>query len=240
MTMQHQGPIRVFIIDDHRTMLWGLQRLIESGRPAMEFAGCACNCADALGQMEKAAPDVILLDLDLGRESGVEEMPKLLAASRAKILVLTGVRDKSLQDRAVLSGASGVVEKDAPAETILSAVARVHEGQIWLDRMATGRIFVEFSRENAGKAEDPERLKILSLTKKEKAIIAVAASNAGATAKAIAEMLYISEHTLRNHLTSIYNKLGLANRLELFAYAHKYGLTQSPVEKPARERAARS
>jgi DNA-binding NarL/FixJ family response regulator len=227
MTQHGNGPIRVFIIDDHRTLLWGLERLVQSAAPGMHLAGTARSCTDALKIIEEAAPDVILLDLDLGAESGVEEMPKLLAKCHAKILVLTGMRDKSQHDRAVLAGASGVVEKDVSADTILTAIARVHEGQIWLDRAATGRIFVEFSRESAAHASDPERDKILSLTKKERAIIAVTAGNAGATARAIAEILFISEHTLRNHLTSIYNKLGVANRLELFAYAHKHGLASA-------------
>ncbi|MGE0560098.1 MAG: response regulator transcription factor, partial [Burkholderiales bacterium] len=109
----------------------------------------------------------------------------------------------------------------------LTAISKVHDGQVWLDRAATGRIFVEFSRENAGQATDPERMKIATLTVREREIVAITAGNAGATAKTIARILFISEHTLRNHLTSIYNKLGVANRLELFAYAHKYGLTKN-------------
>jgi DNA-binding NarL/FixJ family response regulator len=158
----------------------------------------------------------------------VNEIPNLLARSHAKILVLTGLRDESLHDKAVLAGASGVVEKEAPAETILAAIEKVHEGQLWLDRVATGRIFLEFARENAAQSVDPERVKIASLTDREREIVSIAATHAGFNAKAIAEMLYISEHTLRNHLTSIYDKLQVANRLELFAYVHKHGLTKRP------------
>jgi DNA-binding NarL/FixJ family response regulator len=218
----------VLLIDDHRSILWGLERLIESGKPAMQVVGTATNCADALKLMDKAAPDLILLDIGLGTENGVEEIPNLLARSHAKILVLTGLRDESLHDKAVLAGASGVVEKEAPAETILAAIQKVHEGQLWLDRVATGRIFLEFARENAAQAVDPERAKIASLTDREREIVAIAATHAGFNAKAIAELLFISEHTLRNHLTSIYDKLQVANRLELFAYVHKHGLTKRP------------
>jgi DNA-binding NarL/FixJ family response regulator len=228
MTDQQEAPIRVFIIDDHRSILWGLERLIESGRPAMEVVGTATNCADALNMIDDAAPNLILLDIGLGNENGVDGIPGLLARSRAKILVLTGIRDESMRDKAVLAGASGVIEKEAPAETILAAIQKVHEGQLWLDRVATGRIFLEMSRDFAAQAADPERVKISSLTEREKEIVAIAANHAGANAKAIAEMLFISEHTLRNHLTSIYDKLQVANRLELFAYAHKQGLTKVP------------
>ena len=226
MSAQNSAPIRVFLIDDHRSILWGLERLIESAKPRMQVVGSATNCAEALKLLDKAAPDVILLDIDLRNESGVDAMPELIAKSKAKILVLTGVRDKSLHDKAVLAGARGVVEKEASAETILVAIEKVHEGQLWLDRAATGRIFVEFSRKGAAQAPDPEQLKISALTDREREIIAVTAANAGATAHAIADMLHISEHTLRNHLTSVYDKLGVANRLELFAYAHQHGLTK--------------
>jgi len=228
MTEQTAYPIRVFVIDDHRSILWGLERLIESGKPEMKVVGTATSCAEALKMLDTASPDVILLDLDLGSENGVEEIPKVMAASGAKILILTGVRDESLHDKAVLAGASGVVMKEASAETILTAIEKVHEGQLWLDRIATGRIFFEFSRESAAQAADPERIKVASLTDREREIVAVASSHPESNAKSIANLLKISEHTLRNHLTSIYDKLGVANRLELFAYAHKHGLTKHP------------
>lgn len=229
MTAPNTAPIRVLVIDDHRSILWGLERLIESSKSEMRVVGTATNCGDALKLIEKAAPDLILLDLGLGNENGLDAIPDLIAKSHARILVLTGLRDESLYDKAVLAGASGVVKKEAPAETILDAIRKVHSGQLWLDRVATGRIFLEFSRENAAQSADPERAKISTLTDREKEIVAVAASHAGANAKAIAGILCISEHTLRNHLTSIYNKLDVANRLELFAYAQKYGLTKRPT-----------
>lgn len=222
------APIQVFLIDDHRSILWGLERLIESGIPAMKVVGSATNHTEALKLLDQAAPDVIVLDLDLGKENGLDAIPKLIAAgSKAKVLVLTGLRDESIHDKAVLAGARGVVEKEASAQTILTAIAKVHEGQLWLDRAAAGRIFVEFSRKGvAVQALDPEQRKISTLTDREREIIAGIATNAGATARTIAETLHISEHTLRNHLTSIYDKLDVANRLELFAYAHKHGLTK--------------
>lgn len=229
MLSQNSVPIRVFLIDDHRSILWGLERLIDSGKPAMQVVGSATSCAEALTMIEKLAPDVILLDIDLGGENGINELPKLIAKTRAKILVLTGVRDRSTHDNAVLAGASGVVEKETSAETILTAIGKVHAGQLWLDRAATGRVFVEFTREAAIQAADPERAKMASLTDREREIAIATVTNAGATAKTIAQSLHISEHTLRNHLTSIYDKLGVDNRLGLYAYANKHGLTKPSV-----------
>lgn len=149
MSAQDSAPIRVFLIDDHRTILWGLERLIETGKPAMRVVGSATSYTEALKLLDAAAPDVIVLDIDLGKESGLDAIPWLIAASAAKILVLTGLRDSSVHDKAVLAGARGVVEKEASADTILTAIAKVHEGQLWLDRAATGRVFVEFSRKGA-------------------------------------------------------------------------------------------
>jgi len=230
MPAQNPSPIRVFIIDDHRSILWGLEKLIESAMPKMTVVGSATNCSAALGKMKEAAPDIVLLDLDLGEESGLDAIPKIAAACPAKILVFTGMRDESMHHNAVLAGARGVVEKEAPPESILSAIAKVHEGQIWLDRAATGKLLVAVSRKSASRgAGDPEQHKIAGLTPREREIIALTATNAGATARAIAQKLHISEHTLRNHLTSIYEKLGVANRLELFAYAQRHKLSKPLV-----------
>ena len=223
------APIRVLLVDDHRTILWGLEKLIESGKPSMQVVGSATSSSEALKAIEKTSPDVILLDLDLGDENGLDAIPGLIAASNAKVLVLTGLRDETVHHRAVLAGARGVIEKETRAESILMAIAKVHEGEIWLDRAATGKLLVEISRKSASRsATDPVQEKIATLTVREREIIGLAAANAGATAKSIAEMLHISEHTLRNHLTSIYEKLGVANRLELFAFAHQHKLQPKP------------
>jgi two-component system nitrate/nitrite response regulator NarL len=223
--------IRVFLIDDHRTILWGLEKLIESAKPAMRVVGSATSYGEALKMLDKAAPDVILLDLDLGHENGLDGVPKLVAASQAKVLILTGLRDDSLHREAVLAGARGVVEKEARAETILAAIAKVYAGEVWLDRAATGKLLVEMSRRSASRAAvDPMEQKISALTIREREIIALTLADAGATGKAIAARMHISEHTLRNHLTSIYEKLGVANRLELFAFAHEHKLTKAHVK----------
>ncbi|HWA37952.1 MAG TPA: response regulator transcription factor [Burkholderiales bacterium] len=220
-------PIRVFLIDDHRSILWGLEKLIDSCRPSMELVGSATNIAEALEGVAGDVADVVVLDLDLGQESGVEAIPQLAAVSKAKILILTGLRDEAVHQNAILAGARGVVGKESRAETILAAIAKVHEGEVWLDRAATGRLLVEVMRKStARESVGAEQRRIAELTVREREIIALAAANAGATAKVIAEELSISEHTLRNHLTSIYEKLGVANRLELYAFAHQHRLAK--------------
>ncbi|MEQ1837754.1 MAG: response regulator transcription factor [Candidatus Nitrotoga sp.] len=215
--------IRVTLVDDHRSLLWGLERLVNSAKPAMEVVGMATNVIEALQLLDTVPTDVIVLDLDLSGESGVRAISPLLIKSKAKILVLTGSNDYSLHDAAVLAGARGIVEKASPAESILKAIEKVYEDEMWLSSKATGRIFLELSRRKAPENNNPEQQKIASLTRKERLIAAEVGSDpSSTTTKEIAKRLFISEFTLRNHLTAIYEKLGVANRLELYAYTGKH------------------
>lgn len=225
MATEMPAAIRVFLINSQGCVLWGLERLIESQQPAMQVAGTAQSCAEAFERIDSATPDLILLDLDSANEDGLVAIAELKARSHAKILVLTGSRDESLHDDAVLTGASGVVRKESPAETILSAIHKVHAGQLWLDRAATGRIFGELSKLRSSQESDPDRARIASLTTRERQIVVLAVNHPGANAKALARMLGVSEHTLRNHFTSIYEKLGVPGRIALYAFAQKHGLT---------------
>ena len=229
MIQAHAQPIRVMLVDDHRSVLWGLERLIEGERPRMQVVGTATSHADALVTLSKTSPDVVLLDLDLGGESGINAIPDFLSKSKARVLILTGVRDPAKHDSAVLAGACGVVTKEDTAETILKAIEKAFHGELWLDRAATGRLFVELSRRNSTEKRDPHQQKIAALTARERQIVIEMASDAGATTRSVAEKMCISEHTLRNHLTSIYDKLGVSSRLELWAYANKHGLTRTPA-----------
>ena len=223
--MTDQRPIRVLLVDDHRSVLWGLERLIAGEKSLMTLVGEATNFAAALDLVEQHAPDVIVLDLDLGAESGLDAIPKFLARSNAKILVLTGMRDRSVHDQAILAGAKGVVEKEERAEVILDAIKAVHAGELWLGRSAVGRV-LELSIDKAAGRADLEVQRIAKLTTREREVVVAIVISAGASAKRIADGLNISEHTLRNHFTSIYEKLGVANRLELFAFAQKIGVNR--------------
>jgi two-component system, NarL family, nitrate/nitrite response regulator NarL len=224
--MDSHFPIRLFLVSPHPIMLIGLERLIESRNASVRIVGSALTAGDAIGLLESVAPDVILFDIDFGSLSFIEEIPQFIAKSKAKVLVVTGIQDDGVHDKSVLAGASGVVQKTVSGETILSAIGKVHEGQFWLDHAATRRIFLEFSRQRSARTADPVQADIAELTHRERQIVSFTASRPGANAKVIAESLCISEHTLRNHLTSIYSKLNVSSRLELFAYAIKNGLTE--------------
>lgn len=216
--------IRVLLVDDHQTMLWGLVKLIESEKPRMEVVGTAQTCDEAIAKTGLLCPDVVLLDLDLGGTSALDILPAMLSHPASRILIFTGARDQATLDLAVFRGARGVLRKDASAENVLKAIEKTAEGEIWLDRETLGRVFSGFMSPKAADKPDPEAEKQASLTARERKIIHAIVEGSGALNKALAQRLFISEHTLRNHLTAIYQKLGVSNRLELYVYAVKHQL----------------
>lgn len=231
MHTEDLAPIRVLLVHRYRSFLWGLERLIESSKPPMQVAGTATTVAEALACLDTAKPDVILLDLNLNKEEVLDAIPRIVARSKAKVLMFAGAQDTSLQEAAILKGARGVVQKGAEPETILNAIRKVHGGELWLDHVSVGHVIVEFARRLADHAANPELSKISLLTAREREAVAFAAAHPGATARKIAGKLHISEHTMRNHLNSIYEKLGVGNRVELYAYAQKHGLSGPPADQ---------
>jgi two-component system nitrate/nitrite response regulator NarL len=225
MQTEGDGAIRVLLVNDLPIVAWGLERLIESQQPRLELAGTATSQDEALRLLGAAPADVIVVDLDGGY--GAHGIADLRDASRAKVLALTASPDIRLRDSAVLAGASGILGKIEPVAVLLKAIEKIHAGELWIDRAATGRIFVELARRKAAENADPEQRKIALLTRREGRVVAEIARDASAIGRDIAQRLHISEHTLRNHLTSIYAKLGLGNRLELYAYANRHGMLET-------------
>ena len=220
------NTIRVMLVDDHQTMLWGLTRLIESERPRMDVVGTATTSDEALTQIGLLQPDVILLDIDLGGTSTIQVIPGLLANAGSKVLIFTGSRDQKMLDLAIRSGARGVLCKDASAEHVIKAIEKIAAGEIWLDRQTLGRVFSEFVAPRAPPPQNSALSKCSNLTAKEQKVVADVVKSSGASNAILAERLFISEHTLRNHLTSVYHKLGVSNRLELYVYAVKHELNK--------------
>ena len=218
--MQNHPTIRVMLVDDHKTMLWGLERLIDGERSGMEVVATAGDCDSALALARQAAPDVVVLDLDLGGTCSLSVLPALLAAGAARVLVLSGTRDQATLVQAVRGGARGIVSKDAPAELLLQAIAKVHGGELWLDPDMLGRVLGQLME--PAPARPAADAKLATLTAKERKVLDAIVEGSGASTAALAKGLFISEHTLRNHLTSVYQKLGVSNRLELYVYATKH------------------
>ena len=217
--------INVFVVEDHKCVLWGLEKLVEGERPRMHVVGRAYSRQEALEGVALLQPDLILLDLDLKGECSLDFLPGLLLGGDARVLILTGSRDQADWSRAIMLGARGIVLKDEPAEVLVKAISRVAAGELWLDRGMTARVFSAFSG-GSQDALDPDARMIATLTPRERQIIIEVCRQRGGNSEAIAARLFMSEHTLRNHLTAIYGKLGVKNRVGLVMYALEHELAQ--------------
>jgi len=223
----HAGaqPIRVLLADDHRITLWGLQQLVDSAQPSMRVIGTATTRAELLAHPALGEADVVVLDLDLQGSSGADALAELAQRSPARVLVLTAEEDLAVHRDAVVRGARGVVHKSAAADIVLRAIEKVAAGEIWLDGKLMGEVLGHFTgRPAAARAEDPDARRIASLTPREREIVSLMVRSAGDKLLAVADALGMSEHTLRNHLTTIYSKLGVRGRLELHVFATEHGL----------------
>jgi two-component system, NarL family, nitrate/nitrite response regulator NarL len=225
MSMADQ-TIKVLVIDDHAMFRTGLRLAIES-RPGIKVVAEAANSAEALVAATREAPDIILLDLDLGEESGFDLLPELIANGHVgRVILLTGLRDPEAHRRAVRLGAVGLVLKEHAMETVLKAIEKVYAGEAWLDRTMIATILSERARPEAANGRSAEAAKIATLTERERQVISLIGE--GLKNREIAERMYISEATVRHHLTSIFNKLGVADRLELVIYAYQHHLAELP------------
>lgn len=221
--------IRLLLIDDHRVVREGLRMLIES-HPGFKIIGEADNGTAALEILEKNGVDIILLDLDLGPENGLDLLPQLLAvAEKAKVLVLTGTRSEENHRRAILLGAMGIVQKERASDHLIKAIQKVFDGEVWYDRTKMGSVFADMLSSGKNKDLSSDEAKIATLTDRELQVIHLIAL--GLKNKPIGEELFISETTVRHHLTSVFGKLGVGSRLELIIYAFKHGLAKVPANK---------
>lgn len=226
MAIPATKPIRVLLIDDHAVVRSGLRMLIEN-RPGLKVIGEAANRADALAIAEREQPDIILLDLDLKGTSSLDFLPELFtAAEHTRVIVLTAMNDLQAHQRAVQLGAVGLVHKEKAAELVIKAIEKVHAGEVWIDRAMMGNLLSKLSAASAAKKSDPEAEKVATLTEREREVVALIGE--GLKNKQIANRLFISETTVRHHLTSIFDKLDVADRLELIIYAYRHGLAKPP------------
>ncbi len=217
--------IRVMIVDDHAVIRTGLRMLIEQDQ-TMTVVAMAGTPAEALLLAAQEKPDIIVLDLILGEENGLEFLPQLCKTSpNSRVLILTGVQATESHRMAIRRGAMGIVLKQQAAELLLKAIQKVHAGEVWIDRSMIGSVLADVRNER-NEEPDPEAGKISSLTRREREVIALVSE--GLKNKLIGERLFISETTVTHHLSSVFSKLEVSDRLELIIYAFRHGLAKVP------------
>lgn len=222
MQGEESPHIRIVLVDHHAIVRAGLRMLIESGQ-GFAVVGEAGDRDEAVTVVSREQPDIILLELDLGGHSSLEFFADLAAAAKgARVLVLTAIDDPEMHRRAVVLGSAGVVLKRQASAALLKAIERVRQGEVWLDQETMAGLL---SAANMAGGEDATR--IATLTKREREIILLISE--GLRNRQIADRLYVSETTVRHHLTSVFSKLAVSSRLDLMVYAYRHGLARLPV-----------
>jgi DNA-binding NarL/FixJ family response regulator len=212
---------RVVIADDHAILREGLVNLL-TDQPDIEVVAEANNGEDALSRVQELSPDILLLDLMMPKMDGVQvlqELSKLKMPTKA--IVLTGADDDDMLTRSVQSGAAGFLLKDSASSMLLDAIRTVAAGNCWLPPGLTERLFRGISKS----AQGQDSAKISLLTAREIEVLKLlgeAQSNAQ-----IADALFISEHTVKVHVSRILDKLELETRAEAIRFAIHVGLVKA-------------
>jgi DNA-binding NarL/FixJ family response regulator len=217
-----RSTIGILLVDDHEVVRVGLRHFIDK-HPHMKIVGEACTPADALKIATREKPEIIILDLCLGTENGADIIPELMRVSEeSRVIVLTAVQDEEELRRASRLGAMGVIAKDTPVDMVIKAIDRVHAGELWLNRKLTAALVAELRRPGEELSANAEGKLIAQLTDREKDVVSLVGE--GLKNKQIADRLFISETTVRHHITSILKKLQVSDRLELLIFAYRNDL----------------
>lgn len=208
--------IRILIADDHSIVREGLKALIAT-EPGIELVGEAADGIEAVAKTLTLEPDVILLDLVMPRQNGLEVIHQLRKhKSQTRILVLTSYTDNGKVFSAIRAGALGYLLKDSAPHELLRAIREVYHGAPALHPTVLEKLMREFDRDGDNLHDEEE------LTSREVDIIKLLSQ--GLSNQEIADKLFISERTVRTHVSNILMKLNLTNRTQLALYALKNGL----------------
>ncbi len=223
------GPIRILIADDHAILRQGLAQIF-AAEPDMAVVGQAANGREAVQKALALKPDVVLMDIHMPVLDGVEATRRITASlPEVGLIILTMYRQDRYVFEAIKAGARGYLVKDIDADELLQAIRAVARGETLMDANVASRLLDEFDHLRGGRA----RGEFLDLTEREVEILRLVA--VGASNQQIAEQLHLTEKTVRNRLTVIFEKLHLNNRTQAALYALRGGLvTWSEVDDAIR------
>jgi DNA-binding NarL/FixJ family response regulator len=221
-------PIRIVIADDHPIFRDGLRRLLET-ETDLKVIGEACDGAEAVKLARQLKPDILLLDLAMPRQHGLEALREMSTSSNqgsVRIILLTAAAEKKQIVEALQLGARGVVLKDSATQLLLKSIYTVMSGEYWVGRESVSNL-VQYLRNLMQSSGEEARQRKFGLTPRELEI--VSAVVAGYSNKEIAEYFKISEDTVKHHLSNIFDKLGVSTRLELALFAVNQSLPLKPI-----------
>jgi two-component system nitrate/nitrite response regulator NarL len=217
-----ESMTRVIVVGSYAMLRAGLGSLIRT-QSDLSLVGEAGTKADAMPLLVRAQPDVVLLEVD----GDLEDWSELLDAGAAgaastRFVLLTHRRDTVTPVIAIERGARGVVNVEQPPDVLFKALRKVRQGEYWLDRSGFAAVLDRRRRREVS----PEQERIRSLTRREREVVSLVGE--GLKNRDVAERLHISEATVRNHLTSILDKLDVADRFELALFGLRHGLLPCP------------
>lgn len=229
MNNNTEKTIRILLVNDQRIVRTGLRLLIES-HPGFLVVDEIANLSEAI-RLPHESLDIILLDIkSFSDQASLQTLPELMKSiGTARILLLTDIEDPEGNLHAVRLGAMGLVHKNESADVLLKAIERVAAGEVWINRAMMARVIGGFWNPETVQSHpvNPEASKIAALTEREREVVGLIGE--GLRNKQIAERLFISEITVRHHLTSIFDKLGVSDRFELAIYSYRHGLAKLPL-----------
>lgn len=215
--------IRVVLADDHPIVRDGLRKLL-SLEDDIQVVGEASDGHEVVRVVQETSPDIVVLDLRMPNLDGLGALQALQTLDiRPKVIVLTASEDKNEFVQAMKLGCSGIVLKQTAPELIVKSVRKVYAGEIWLDSHTTAAVMRQFAQPTDVMGAQPARGRERSpLSQREREIVTLVAQ--GYKNREMAEKMFISEQTVKNHLHNIFDKLGVSDRLELALYAIHKGL----------------
>ena len=206
--------IRIAIADDHTIFRDGLRRLLTL-EGDFEIVAEAQDGTEVMDILRDKEPDILLLDLKMPGLDGLSLLQRIQTQKiKTKIIVLTASDDEGEYVQAMRYGTSGIVLKQTATELLLKSIRKVYEGEIWLDSKTTAAVMRQFASPSDPGPRERDKPR---LSNREREIVALVAQ--GFKNKEIAERMFISEQTVKNHLHNIFDKLGVSDRLELALYA---------------------
>ena len=212
--------IRVLIADDQQLSRQGLKQVLELEND-IEVIAQACNGEEAIQLAREFNPDVILMDINMPGTNGLQAIKQIKEEKiSSRIIVLTIHEDREYLFKTIQMGAVGYVLKDAETTVLVEAIRSVHSGQSYIQPNMTTELVKEFNRITMSEKEKNDKN---NLTAREIEVLKLIAE--GLINKEIAKKLYISEKTVKNHLSNIFRKLNVSDRTQAAIYAVKHNIT---------------
>jgi len=211
---------RILLVDDHEVVRLGLRALLDR-HSQFEVVGEAGNAKDAIELVGRNRPDVVLMDIRLPGQSGIEACEEITHNfPETKVIMLTSYAEDEMLFSAIRAGASGYVLKQIGGEDLIHAIEAVGRGEALLDSAVTQRVFQEVRRA----VKEEEASAFANLSTQERHVLLLVSE--GKTNREIAKALFLGEGTVRNYVSSILSKLGVSNRAEAAAYAVEHNLRE--------------